>query len=100
MPHSYGPQSLSHSQRLNIAREIAERMKVRFHTDLFAIALYGSLARDQDGPYSDIGIFGVLLTAHYKQRYDGVQRNGRQKWIFRGNKRYAIWQHGSMSVGR
>ncbi len=63
-------ESLSHSQRLSIASEIAEHMKHRFHPDLLAIGLYGSLAREQDGLYSDIEIFGVLQTDHYTQRYE------------------------------
>jgi kanamycin nucleotidyltransferase len=70
MVHSYGPQSLSHSQRLSIAYEIAEHMKHSFHHDLLGIGLYGSLAREQDGPYSDIEIFGVLQTDHYEQRFE------------------------------
>ncbi len=69
MALTWGPQKLSHAERLAIAQEIAERMKVRFNPDLIAIGLYGSLARDQDGSYSDIEIFGVLQVDHYKQRY-------------------------------
>lgn len=70
MLHSYGPKPLSHSQRLSIAYEIVERMKDRFHRDLLSIGLYGSLARGEDGPYSDIEIFGVLQTDHYIQRHE------------------------------
>jgi kanamycin nucleotidyltransferase len=66
----WGPQSLSHTQRLTIAHDIAERVKVRFHPELIAIGLYGSLAREEDGPYSDIELFGVLRTDHYEQRYE------------------------------
>jgi kanamycin nucleotidyltransferase len=67
---SWGPQSLPHTQRLIIAHEIAERVKERFHPEVIAIGLYGSLAREEDGPYSDIELFGVLRTDQYEQRYE------------------------------
>jgi kanamycin nucleotidyltransferase len=70
MTLSWGPQSLSHTQRLNIAHEIAERVKQHFHPQVIAIGLYGSLARGEDGPYSDIELFGVLRTDQYEQRYE------------------------------
>ena len=67
---SWGPQPLPHTQRIAIAREIADRVKERFPLDVFAIGLYGSLARQEDGPYSDIELFGVLRTAQYEERYE------------------------------
>jgi kanamycin nucleotidyltransferase len=70
MTLSWGPQSLSHTQRLTIAHEIAERVKERFHLEVIAIGLYGSLAREEDGPYSDIELFGVLRADNYEQRYE------------------------------
>jgi kanamycin nucleotidyltransferase len=45
-------------------------VKERFHSELIAIGLYGSLARGDDGPYSDIELFGVLRTDHYKQCHE------------------------------
>jgi kanamycin nucleotidyltransferase len=70
MTLTWGPQSLPHTQRLTIAYEIAERVKERFHPEVIAIGLYGSLAREEDGPYSDIELFGVLRTDNYEQRYE------------------------------
>ena len=35
-----------------------------------AIGLYGSLAREEDGPFSDIEMFGVLQANQYEQRYE------------------------------
>jgi kanamycin nucleotidyltransferase len=70
MALSWGPQSLPHTQRLIIAHEIAERVKERFHPEVIAIGLYGSLAREEDGPYSDIELFGVLRTEQYEQCYE------------------------------
>ncbi|PZS06819.1 MAG: nucleotidyltransferase, partial [Chloroflexi bacterium] len=68
--HTFGPQALPRTQRMAIAHEIAERVKERFPLEVFAIGLYGSLAREEDGPYSDIELFGVLRTDHYKHRYE------------------------------
>jgi len=67
---SWGPLPLPHTQRMAIAHEIAEWVKERFPSEVFAIGLYGSLAREEDGPYSDIELFGVLRTDHYEQRYE------------------------------
>jgi kanamycin nucleotidyltransferase len=67
---SWGPQALAHTQRMAIVHEIAERLKERFHPEVCAIGLYGSLAREEDGPYSDIELFGVLRANHYEQCYE------------------------------
>jgi kanamycin nucleotidyltransferase len=67
---AWGPQAQSRTQRIAIAHEIAERVKERFPQEVLAIGLYGSLAREEDGPYSDIELFGVLRTEHYKHRYE------------------------------
>ena len=66
----WGPQELTHVQRMAIAHEIAERLKERFHVEVVAIGLYGSLAREEDGPYSDIEMFGVLRANQYEHRYE------------------------------
>jgi predicted nucleotidyltransferase len=67
---SWGPKALPHKQRMAIAQEIAERLKERFHPEVVAIGLYGSLAREEDGPFSDIELFGVMQANHYEQRYE------------------------------
>lgn len=67
---TFGPQALPRTQRMTIAHEIAERVKERFHPQVVAIGLYGSLAREEDGPYSDIELFGVLRADQYEQRYE------------------------------
>ena len=67
---SWGPLELPHTQRMAIAHEIAERLKERFHQEMVAIGLYGSLAREDDGPYSDIEMFGVMRANQYEQRYE------------------------------
>ncbi len=68
--HTFGPQPLSHTQRMAIAHEIVQQVKERFPLEVFAIGLYGSLARGEDGPYSDIELFGVLRVEQYEQCYE------------------------------
>lgn len=53
-----GPVPKGHSDRLALAREVAERARIRF--DALAVGAYGSLARGEDGPYSDIEMFCVV----------------------------------------
>jgi kanamycin nucleotidyltransferase len=45
---------------MKLAQMIAERLMERYGTSVKAIGLYGSLARNEDGPYSDIEMFCVL----------------------------------------
>ena len=54
------PQPMTHEQRLRIAQTVADRLIVRYGESVKAIGLYGSLARAEDGPYSDIEMFCVL----------------------------------------
>jgi kanamycin nucleotidyltransferase len=55
-----GPQPMNHQQRLQLARTIVRQLSVRYSSSLTAAGLYGSVARGQDGPYSDIELFCVL----------------------------------------
>ena len=54
------PQPMDHQQRLELAWRIAGRLVARYNASLKAIGLYGSAARNQDGPYSDMEMFCVL----------------------------------------
>lgn len=55
-----GPANLTHEARMAAAVEIAGMLKAHFGDRLIALALYGSLARAQGGPFSDIEMFCVL----------------------------------------
>lgn len=63
-----GPQAFSHAERMSRAREIAEKFRARF--DVLAIGLYGSLARGDDGPYSDIEMYCVARGEGIDQDYE------------------------------
>jgi kanamycin nucleotidyltransferase len=53
-----GPVPKAHGDRVVLAREVAERARVRFSA--IAIGVYGSLARGEDGPHSDIEMLCVV----------------------------------------
>jgi kanamycin nucleotidyltransferase len=54
------PEPMEHQQRMDLAGKIADRLIARYGTSVKAIGLYGSVARNEDGPYSDIEMFCVL----------------------------------------
>ena len=55
-----GPQPLSHTERWALAESIAARLQQHFGGRLLALGVYGSLARNADGPYSDIEMHCVV----------------------------------------
>jgi len=55
-----GPEAIERTRRLELAYEIAERAQRHYGGTVLAIALYGSLARGSDGPYSDIEMHCVV----------------------------------------
>lgn len=58
--HMNGPMKMSQSDRLELCREIADRLREVYEDRLLAIGVYGSVSRGTDGPYSDIEMFCVL----------------------------------------
>lgn len=56
----FGPEAIGHERRLELAYSIAAAFKAHFGAQLIAIGVYGSLARGDDGPFSDIEIFCVV----------------------------------------
>gem|GEM_PF-338366 len=55
-----GPQSVSCEQRRELIDAIVEQLREQHGERLLAVALYGSTARDDDGPYSDVELWAVL----------------------------------------
>lgn len=64
------PEPMEHQQRMKLAQMIAERLITRYGTSVKAIGLYGSLARNEDGPYSDIEMFCVLRAPGETRNYE------------------------------
>jgi kanamycin nucleotidyltransferase len=56
----FGPAPMAHEQRMELAHKIAVTFKDHFGAQLIAIGIYGSLARSDDGPFSDIEMFCVV----------------------------------------
>ncbi len=50
----------NHQQRLKVLEELVPLVKKKFGDNLLAIAARGSVARNIDGPYSDIELFAFL----------------------------------------
>jgi kanamycin nucleotidyltransferase len=64
------PEPMEHQQRMELAQMIAERLIARYGKVVKAIGLYGSLARNEDGPYSDIEMFCVLRAPGETRNYE------------------------------
>lgn len=65
-----GPQAYSHDERMRRAEEIAARFSRLFRDRLQASALYGSLARGSDGPFSDIEMMIVIRGSGIEENYE------------------------------
>ena len=48
---------MTHEERLQIARELAQKILDKHGENVTAIAIYGSTAKGEDGPYSDLDIW-------------------------------------------
>ncbi|ENQ3106146.1 ANT(4')-I family aminoglycoside nucleotidyltransferase [Bacillus cereus] len=55
-----GPEKITREERMKIAYTIANQILEKFGSNVKAIGIYGSLARNTDGPYSDIEIKCIL----------------------------------------
>lgn len=64
------PQPITHEQRMRLAHKIADRLMVKYGASVKAIGLYGSLARHEDGPFSDIEMFCVLRETTEAHNYE------------------------------
>ena len=55
-----GPEPMDRSRRLELAHQIAAQIRDHYGERVWAIGVYGSLARGMDGPYSDIEMHCVV----------------------------------------
>ncbi|MGH8081454.1 MAG: kanamycin nucleotidyltransferase C-terminal domain-containing protein [Lysobacter sp.] len=65
-----GPQSVTAEQRRELVDAVVEQLRRRHGERLLAIALYGSTARDSDGPYSDVELWAVLDDGAFGSDFD------------------------------
>ncbi len=57
--YNHAVQPISREERRKLAQEVAKRACL-FRPDVLAVGIYGSVARDEDGPYSDLELLCVL----------------------------------------
>lgn len=69
-PLQASPLPFTHDERLARARQIAARFARHFGARHRATAIYGSLARNQDGPYSDIEMFVIVEGENIDHPYE------------------------------
>ena len=55
-----GPHPRTREERWQLVHTLAERARAKHGDDLLAVGVYGSLARETDGPYSDTEMMCVL----------------------------------------
>ena len=63
-----GPQPLTHEQRRELVDQISAHLHAHYGAELLALGVYGSVAREEDGPFSDIEMHCIL-------RGNGVETN-------------------------
>ncbi len=65
-----GPRPLTPEERWALAQEMATQIRALHREDLLALGLYGSVARGQDRPYSDLEMLAVLKRAGEDRTYE------------------------------
>src|SRR3990172_11166526 len=92
MPGAF--EARSHEERLAIADAISRRVHQAFSEKLLAIGIYGSTARGDDGPYSDLEMLVVL---------DSVGEDHTHEWLHDGLKaevNFAVGMHSRRGSAR
>lgn len=74
-----GPLPMAHEERLALARSIAARAQEVHGDNLLAAGAYGSLARGEDGPYSDVESSASCNSPRSTRRPSGPPAHGRQR---------------------
>ena len=65
-----GPIPMERSQRLDIAHQVSDQLQQHYHGRVKAIGIFGSVAREMDGPYSDIELYCVLQGDNIETAYE------------------------------
>ena len=72
-----GPQSQSRAERLALVQQLSGRLQLLYQDQVVAIALYGSMARQQDGPYSDIEMLCIVAEPDLDISFEWVYGAGK-----------------------
>ncbi len=73
-PGAVFPRRASTAERMALAEEIARRLTAALGSNLSAVGVYGSLARGEAGPYSDLEMYAVVRNPVEVRRYEFVYR--------------------------
>jgi len=69
------PQKFTREERLIFAKEFSEKIKSKFKEKLLAVGIYGSVAREEDQPYSDLEMLVILKGLHHEKTIEGIYRD-------------------------
>lgn len=67
-----GPQPMTHADRVALAQQLAQQLQTHYGEQIMALGVYGSLARQLDGPYSDVEMYCVLEGAGVDYTYEWI----------------------------
>lgn len=74
---SDGPKAQARSERQKYLDHFIEKLQALYPGHILVIALYGSMARHQDGPYSDIELFCIVDVPGMDTTYEWVYGDGK-----------------------
>lgn len=74
---SSGPQPQNHADRLVLVQQLSDKLQLLYPDQVVAIALYGSMARQQDGPYSDIEMLCIVAEPDLDVSFEWVYGAGK-----------------------
>ena len=74
---SSGPKPQDHTNRLALVQQLSDRLQTIYGDRVVTIALYGSMARQQDGPYSDIELLCIISEPEMDISFEWVYGAGK-----------------------
>jgi kanamycin nucleotidyltransferase len=72
-----GPHPQDRTRRINHLNMFVEKLDMLYPDHILAIGLYGSMARNQDGPYSDIELFCIVNIAGVDTTFEWIYGDGK-----------------------
>ena len=72
-----GPSSQNYNDRMTLVQQLSDRLQTLYRDNVVAIAVYGSVARQQDGPYSDIELLCVVAEPDMDVSFEWVYGVGK-----------------------
>ena len=74
---SEGPKAQARSERQKHLDNFIEKLHALYAGHILVIALYGSMARKHDGPYSDIELFCIVDVPGMDTTYEWIYGDGK-----------------------